>query len=444
MNCNNKKITIIGMARSGIAAANFLSGRGAQVTLMDVKPRADLEEAVSQLNPSVQTEFGFTTLPGDADLIVLSPGVDIESSFLEPARSLGIPVWSELELAFRFSRAPVIAITGTNGKSTTTTLIGNILNQAGKKVLVGGNLGTPFISLLEQEPADFLVLEVSSFQLEAIEQFRPHISIILNISPDHLDRHKTLARYAVLKERIAHNQTQDDFLILNQDDPGTRNLGRDRKSRKIYFSTTTEVEEGSFLRGNTLFVRLNGAEQKVCSLDELNQVMRWQAENILAAALAAALAGVPAQVTATALKQFTGLEHRIEWVRTFQGIDFVNDSKGTNVGAVQKSLQSITRPVVLIAGGKDKNTDFLPLKQILKEKVKHLILIGETKTRFREVLNGSFTYEDAGSMEEAVRQAVSKAVPGDVVLLSPACASFDMFRDYQDRGNQFKAIVRKL
>lgn len=432
------------MGRSGIASANFLAGRKALVTLIDHKEKKDLEEAIAQLNPSVQIVFGADDLPGNEELIILSPGVDINSSFLEPARQQGIPIWSEVELASRFTRIPIIAITGTNGKSTCTTLIGKILQLAGKKVLIGGNIGIPFISLVEQKEADFLVLEISSFQLEAIEKFRPKISVVLNITPDHLDRHKTLETYIELKERILENQTENDFCLLNTDDANTKNLGQNSSAQKFFFSARANVDQGAFLMGSNLMLRKDGTEKKICAMGDLNQVMQWQVENVLAASLACSLLDIPAESIAESLRQFTGMEHRMEWVRTFRGIDFVNDSKGTNVGAVQKSLESLSRPIVLIAGGKDKDNDFSPLKETLKQKVKHLILIGETRPKFRQILNGSFSYEDADSMEEAVHQAMGKATSGDVVLLSPACASFDMFNDFADRGNQFKTIVKQL
>jgi UDP-N-acetylmuramoylalanine--D-glutamate ligase len=444
MDLQNKKITVVGMGRSGIASANFLAGRKAQVTLIDHKVRKDLEEAIVQLNASVQIKSGASALPGNEELIILSPGVDIHSAFLEPARKKGIPIWSEVELASRFTSTPIIAVTGTNGKSTCTTLIGKILQRAGEKVLVGGNIGIPFISLVDQKGIDFLVVEISSFQLEAVETFQPKISIVLNITPDHLDRHKTLATYIALKARIFENQTENDCCLLNEDDANTKNLGQNSSAQKYFFSARGNVDQGAFLMGSNLMLLKDGTEQKICAIEDLNQVMQWQVENVLAASLACSLLDIPTESIAESLKQFTGMEHRMEWVRTFQGIDFVNDSKGTNVGAVQKSLESLSRPVVLIAGGKDKDSDFLPLKQALKQRVKHLILIGETQSKFRQVLNGSFSYEDASSMEEAVHQAVGKAASGDVVLLSPACASFDMFVDYADRGNQFKTIVKQL
>ncbi|MFQ5450177.1 MAG: UDP-N-acetylmuramoyl-L-alanine--D-glutamate ligase [Nitrospinaceae bacterium] len=444
MELKNKKITVIGMGRSGIAAANFLAARGARTTLIDGQKRDALAEALGLLHSAVRTHFETSTPEPDAELIILSPGVDSGSSFLRTARDKGVPVWSEIELASRFAVPPLIAVTGTNGKSTCTALIGHILKRAGKIAPAGGNIGIPFISLVGEVSADYLVLEISSFQLETIHEFHPRIAVVLNITPDHLDRHKTLDRYAALKGRIAENQTEEDFLILNHDDPHTRILAKGGRAKKIFFSIRTELPEGAFLRKNMLILRLDDAEKEICSLDQLRQVMRWQVENILAAAAAAALAGVEGDAIASAVKEFSGMEHRLEWVRSYRGIDFINDSKGTNVGAVQKSLGAFHQPVILIAGGKDKATDFEPLKEVFKKKVKHLILMGETKSSIRRILNGSFSYEEVGGMKEAVHQAVSKADRGDVVLLSPACASFDMFRDYADRGNQFKTLVNEL
>ena len=444
MELSGKKISVLGMGRTGIPTANFLAARGAEVLLVDQKAPADLGEKLKDLSPRVQTKFGTSAPSADADLVVLSPGFDINSPLLDPARKRGIEIISEIELAYRFNTTPIIAVTGTNGKSTTTTLIGNILERAGKKVSVGGNIGIPFISLIDNNPKDFIVLEISTFQLEGIKQFKPHISVVLNISPDHLNRHKTMECYAELKGRIALNQTEDDFLVLNQDDPIVLDVGRDKRAKKNYFSTESIVEAGACLENNTLILRQGNTKETICPVDELKQVMQWQTENILAAAAATALAGVGANFIADTIKNFSGLEHRLEWVRKLRGIDFVNDSKGTNVGSVQKSLKSFDQPIILIAGGQDKGGDFSQLKSLFKTKVKHLVLIGEAKTKISKLLNGSPSYEEADTLEMAVKRAVSKAVAGDVILLSPACASFDMFKDYEDRGRQFKTIVNNL
>ena len=444
MELKNKILCVIGLGKTGIAVANFLSREGARVTVTDSKPREQLLEPLKQLRADVKTRFENSEPPSDAELVVLSPGVDIHSSFLENANQTGIEIISEIELANRFNTVPIIAITGTNGKSTCASLIAEIISQSGKTVHAGGNLGTPFISLLDQGDADYRILELSSFQMEATSELHPIVSVILNISPDHMDRHKDFKSYVELKEKIFAHQTQNDFLILNQDDPNTCNLGKGCQAERILFSTQTELDKGIFLRGNRIIARFQNNEREMISLESLSKGMRWQVENILPAIAVALLLDVSQEVILQALKNFTVLEHRLEWVRTMNGVDFVNDSKGTNVGSVCKSLNTFDCPIILIAGGKDKETDFSPLKSLMKEKVKHLVLIGETRDKFKGILNGSFGYEESDSLEEAVRLAKAKADDGDVVLLSPACASFDMFKDYEDRGNRFKTIVKNL
>ncbi|MBI4385062.1 MAG: UDP-N-acetylmuramoyl-L-alanine--D-glutamate ligase [Nitrospinae bacterium] len=444
MELKGKKISVIGMGRTGVPAANFLAARGARVMLTDQKGREELLGRTATLDPAVETAFGNCAPSQGSDLIVLSPGFDINSPLLDEARGRGTEIVSEIELACRFAIAPIVAVTGTNGKTTTTTLIGKILESAGKDIRVGGNIGIPFVSLLENPPRDFYVLEVSTFQLEGIQRFRPRIGVLLNITPDHLNRHKTMAHYAALKGRVAANQTEDDFMVLNQDDPLVLEQARDMRARKRYFSVEKEVEAGGFLKKGVLTLRQDGKERPICSAEELKPVMRWQLENVLAAATAASLAGAGPEAIAETLKSFSGLEHRLEWVRTLRGVDFVNDSKGTNVGSVEKSLRSFDRPIILIAGGQDKGSDFSPLKNLIKARVKRLVLIGEARPKFRQILNGSTDCEEAESLESAVRLALEKAVPGDIVLLSPACASFDMFKDYEDRGKQFKKIVNGL
>lgn len=444
MELKNKILCVIGLGKTGIAVANFLSRQGARVTVTDSKPREQLLEPLKQLRADVKTRFENPAPPADTELVVLSPGIDIYSSFLENTKREKIEIISEIELANRFNAVPIIAITGTNGKSTCTSLIAEIISQSGKTAHAGGNLGTPFISLLDQGDADYRILELSSFQMEATSGLHPMVSVILNISPDHMDRHKDFKTYVELKEKIFANQTQNDFLILNQDDPNTRNLGKDCPAERILFSTQTELDKGIFLRGKKIIARFQNNDREMVSLESLPKGVQWQAENILPAIAVALLLDVSQEAILQALKNFTVLEHRLEWVRTLNGVDFVNDSKGTNVGSVCKSLNTFDRPIILIAGGKDKETDFSPLKSLMKEKVKHLVLIGETRDKFKGILNGSFGYEESDSLEEAVRLAKVKAEEGDIVLLSPACASFDMFKDYEDRGNRFKTIVKNL
>ena len=444
MKLENKNLFVIGLGKTGIAVANFLSQRGAHVTVTDNKPREQLLDSLKQLRTDIKTQFQNPEPPSNTELIVLSPGVDICSPILENAIRAGVEIISEIELASRFNSVPIIAITGTNGKSTCTSLIAEILNQSGKNVQAGGNLGTPFVSMLDKRDADYRVLELSSFQLEATLSLHPIISIVLNISLDHMDRHKDLKSYIELKKKIFTHQVSNDFLILNQDDPHTRDMGKDCPAERILFSTQTELKKGVFLRGKSIIARLQNKEQEIMSTDKLSKGMQWQIENILPAVATTLLLNVSKDAILQALNNFKGLEHRLEWVRSLNGIDFINDSKGTNVGSVCKSLNTFDRPIILIAGGKDKETDLSPLKPVMKEKVKHLILIGDTQKKFKGILNGSFDYEESNCMEEAVLLAKAKAENGDIVLLSPACASFDMFRDYEDRGNRFKTIVNNL
>ena len=440
----NKNITVVGAGRTGIETSNFLVSRQASVTLVDIKSRIELEKNIHSLLPKVRILFECSEIPISSDLIVLSPGVDIHASFLEGARKRGVQIISEIELASRFTKTPIIAVTGTNGKSTVTTLIGDILRQAGKKVAVGGNLGTPFIALLEQEPVDYFILEISTFQLEGIKTFRPDIAIILNITPDHLDRHKTVEEYVNLKGRISAFQNEEDILVLNKDDENVMKQGERCKAKKVFFSLLDKVAEGAYLKNGSIFTYFDEKEQNILSVGKLQTAMQFQTENLLSAIVVATLVNATKSDIANVAMRFKGLDHRVEWVRKVHGIDFVNDSKGTNVGALHKSLKIFSRPIVLIAGGKDKGGDFRVLKELFKEKVKHLVLIGETKNKFREILNGSFSYEDAESMEDAVGRAMKKSIAGDIVLLSPGCSSFDMFESFVERGNQFKEIVGRL
>jgi UDP-N-acetylmuramoylalanine--D-glutamate ligase len=444
MKLKNKNFSVVGLGQTGIAAANFLSRQGALVTVTDSKSREQLLEPLKQLCADVKTRFQDPKPSSNAEGVVLSPGVDIRSPFLEEASRRGIEIISEIELANRFNTVPIIAITGTNGKSTCTSLTAEIFVQAKKKVRAGGNLGTPFISLLDSGNADYRILELSSFQMEATSSLHPIVSVILNISLDHMDRHKDFQSYIELKKKVFARQTRSDYLILNQDDLYTRDLGQDCPAEIIFFSTKIELEKGVFLRGNKIIARLNNREIEVMSLKSLPVGMQWQVENILPAIAIALTLNLPHDAIERALHSFTGLEHRLEWVRSIDGVDFINDSKGTNVGSVCKSLNTFGRPIILIVGGKDKNTDFFPLKNLIKEKVKHLVLIGETRKKIKGILNGSLGYEESDSLEEAVVLAKAKAQEGDIVLLSPACSSFDMFKDYADRGTRFKAIVKNL
>ena len=444
MKLKNKNLSVVGLGQTGVAVANFLIRKGASVTVTDGKPREQLLEPLKQLYADVKTRFQNPEPPSDTEGVVLSHVVDINSPFLKNTSRRGIEIISEIELANRFNNVPIIAITGTNGKSTCTSLIAEIFTQAGKTVHAGGNLGAPYISLLDKGDADYRVLELSSFQMEATSGLHPIASIILNITPDHMDRHKDFESYVALKKKIFAHQTKKDFLILNQDDPNTRDLGKDCPAKCILFSTKVELSAGIFLRGNKVIFKLNNSEMEVLPLESLSGGMQWQIENILPAIAIALILNIPYDAIRHALKNFKSLEHRLEWVRSLNGVDFINDSKGTNVGSVCKSLSTFDRPIILIAGGKDKGADFSPLKDLMKERVKLLVLIGETRSKIKGILNGSFDYEESETLEEAVDLARAKAEDGDIVILSPACSSFDMFKDYMDRGTRFKTIVRNL
>jgi len=444
MDLKNKIVSVIGLGKTGVATANFLARRGAKVSIMDNKPYDLLSELTDQLLLGIETVYQNCEPLPDSDLVVVSPSVDIESDFLKNSRQKGTEVISEIELASRVNSASLIGITGTNGKSTCTSLIDEILTEGGKNTQAGGNLGTPFISLVDQGPTEYRVLEISSFQMEATYSFHPKIAVILNITPDHLDRHESFKQYIGLKEKVYANQTKNDSLILNYDDSNTRSLGKNCPAKQIFFSLENELECGVYVNKGKIFARINEFEGEVFALSSLSRGLRWQIENVLPAVAVALLLKISLESIKKVLGSFIGLEHRLEWVCSQDGVDFINDSKGTNVGSAYKSLNTFDRPIILIAGGKDKNADFSSLKKIMKKKVKHLILIGETRPKFRSLLNGSFRYEESDSLEDAVHKAKEKADKGDVVLLSPACASFDMFADYIDRGNQFKSIVKNL
>jgi UDP-N-acetylmuramoylalanine--D-glutamate ligase len=441
-NFRGKKVTVVGLARSGAAAARALNALGAIVTVTDKKPLDQLTALIASLGSGIAIEAGGhpKRIFAEADLIVLSPGVPKIPPVMQAHRR-GVRVISELELAWQLSDTPYIGITGTNGKSTVTTLIGLMLAKAKKDVLVAGNIGnalTEEVSLLTGK--DWIVAELSSFQLEDIETFRPRIATILNVTQDHLDRYRSLEEYGEAKARIFMNQRQEDYLVLNFDDPIVKSFTRRATATVIPFSRQLRFNPGAcVLDGHLLF---NG--RRIIAVDELKISGVHNLENALAATAVSVLAGADARSVAAVLRTFPGLEHRLEFVRTKDGVRYLNDSKGTNVGAVIKSVEGFTRPVILIAGGLDKGSDFSPLYDLFRRKVKLLILLGAAAGKMANVLATSTETVLVQSLQEAVRLASTRAGRGDVVLLSPACASFDMFRDFEDRGKQFKEAVRGL
>lgn len=447
MDIKNKKALVVGLARSGISAANLLCRLGARVTITDEKRESELSENIRKLTKGISLKLGGHNGVdiAEVDLVVISPGVLWDSPFLNKIRENGIRIISEVELAFKYIKAPLIAVTGTNGKTTTTTLIGEMLKKDDRNVFVGGNIGNPMCEeVLNGSSSELILSEISTFQMEGIETFKPHISVILNITPDHLDRHKSMAEYIALKKRVFINQNTRDYTVFNMDDKITAALSNVGKGERIFFSRIREVDNGAFVRGNNIIFRRNRKEEIVSTLKDLKIIGVHNIENTLASVAVGGICDIPPRLMREVISEFRGIPHRMEFVKEIEGIKFINDSKGTNVGATIKSIESFNEPIILIAGGKDKGSDYLPLKPLIEDRVKFLILIGEAKKKMASVMNGFRNILNAESFEEAVNEAFDKAEKGDVVLLSPACASFDMFRDYEDRGEQFRKIVKSL
>ncbi len=452
MGYEGKKILVCGMARSGVAAAQCLYECGARVTISDGKTEEQLGEALRPLEEmDIRRCLGKDAIPQDLagyDLAVTSPGIPLGAPILAAAKAAGVPVIGELEAGARISRAPLYAITGTNGKTTTTTLIGEIFKNMGKRAFVVGNIGTPITTCaLEAKEEDAMVAEVSSFQLETIETFHPRVAVMCNITEDHLNRHGTMEEYIRVKERIFENMGQDDWAVLNLDDPIVRDMARRVSCRVAHFSRRQEVATGAYVEGGEVIFALDGKKKKIVRADEIRIPGAHNLENALAATALALLAGVPAAVVRHTLKTFAGVEHRIETVRTVDGVTYINDSKGTNVDASIQAVRTMNRGTVLLAGGYDKHTDFAPFaREIKKSRIHTVVVLGDTMEQIAEALaaEGFEGIVRAEGFEEAVLKARSLAKEGENVLLSPACASFDMFKDYEERGRVFKQIVNAL
>jgi UDP-N-acetylmuramoylalanine--D-glutamate ligase len=446
MDLTGKKILVVGLARTGVALARFLAQAGARVTVTDLAPAADLEGYRREIQGlGIKEELGVSQPQWEGyDLLLLSPGVPPELPWIAAAQEAGIPVWGELELASHLFTRPLMAVSGTNGKTTTTTLVGELLQASGLRPLVGGNIGTPAISLLEeQKDADFLVLEVSSFQMDTAPHFHPQAAALLNISPDHLDRYADFPAYIASKAGLFRNQGPGDLKVLNYDDPAVRPLGAGG-GRVLYFSSTQPLNAGAWLDRGNLRVLLPGKLDEVFPLQKIRLPGRHNLENVMAALLLALDAGATATTCREVLARFQGLPHRLQWVANIGGVDFYDDSKGTNVGAVARSLTFFEQPVILIAGGRDKDSDFSLLSPLIRERVKALVLMGETRELLARTWNGLAPAHLAADMQAAVNRAWELAAPGEVVLLSPACASFDMFKDYAHRGETFQRMVEEL
>lgn len=452
MNFEGKKVLVCGMARSGVSAAQCLYELGARVTISDSKAEEKLAEALQPLEGmDIRRCLGDQAQPADLesyDLAVTSPGIPMQAPILRAVQAAGVPLIGELELGAQVSRAPLYAVTGTNGKTTTTTLIGEIFRNLGKTTYVVGNIGYPFTACaLRCGEEDVAVAEVSSFQLETISTFHPHIAVMCNITEDHLNRHGTMEEYIRVKERIFENMGQGDYAVLNLDDPIVRGMAERIPCAPAFFSRRQEVETGAYLEGEEVVFSLNGHKKRVLRADEIRIPGEHNLENALAATALTMLAGVPAPVVRHTLKTFPGVEHRIETVRTVEGVTYINDSKGTNVDASIRAVRAMKVPTVLLAGGYDKHTDFLPLaREILASKIHTVVVLGDTAEQIERALRavGFESILHAKTFEEAVLLARSCAKEGENVLLSPACASFDMFQDYEERGRVFKEIVSRL
>ncbi len=448
MDLNNKRVLVVGLGKSGVASALFLKSRGARVTVSDSKPEAELRnEILLLLEHGITVEtggHGDRTFRGQ-DLIVVSPGVPVDAPQLVQARNLGEPVIGEIELAARFLPGPIAAITGANGKTTTTALAGEIIAAGKFSTLVGGNIGTPAISFVDQAgPATWTVLEVSSFQLETIVEFRPRIAVILNITPDHLDRHKTFVNYVNAKARIFENQRQEDFTVLNADDPTTAGLSDRTGAQLFWFSRKKEIEKGVFVRGTHIYFRDGHNEREILPLSEVRLRGGHNLENVLAGVVIGMLVGCQPEPIRQAVGNFKAVEHRLEFVARVAGVDYYNDSKATNVDATIKALESFPANIHLILGGKDKGSDYTVLHELLRQRVKRVYTIGAAAAKIESQIQGAAEIEHAETLENAVRRASESAVPGDVILLAPACASFDQFQSYEHRGKVFKETVHSL
>ena len=447
MDLKDKRVLVVGLGKSGVASALFLKSRGARVTVSDSKPEAELrKEILLLLEHGVTVEtggHGDRTFRGQ-DMIVVSPGVPYDAPQLVQARSLGETVIGEIELAARFFPGPIAAITGANGK-TTTTLAGEILAAANVPVLVGGNIGTPAITFVDQaRPGTWVVLEVSSFQLETIVDFHPRIAVILNITPDHLDRHKTFANYVNAKARIFENQRGEDFTVLNADDATAASLSSRTHAQIIHFSRKKEIDRGAYVRDGGIFFRDGQRQSEIMLLSEIPLKGAHNLENVLAAISVGMLVGCAPEKIRQAVQNFKAVEHRLEFVAKVAGVDYYNDSKATNVDATIKALESFPANIHLILGGKDKGSDYSLLNDLLRARVKRVYTIGAAAAKIESQIHGTVEIDHAETLENAVQHAAAAAVAGDVVLLAPACSSFDQFQNYEHRGSVFKEAVQSL
>lgn len=448
MELKGKKVLVVGLGKSGLAAALFLRRRGAQVTVSDARSAEALaRDLPALLDEGIMVETGGHGLLTfrRQDLIVVSPGVAVDTPELVQVMKFGLPVLGEVELAYRFLKGNTLAITGSNGKTTTTTLCGEIFSAGGLPVQVGGNIGVPVIALVDASRDDgWSVLEISSFQLETVDKFHPEIAVILNITPDHLDRHGSFANYVAAKERIFANQTAKDALVLNADDDAASRCAAGAKSRVFWFSRTRIVRQGAFVHEGAILFRATeqSAPEVVLKIESIPLKGEHNVENVLAAVCAARIAGVAPEAIREAVEGFHAVEHRLEFVANVNGVDYYNDSKATNVDAAIKAINAFPSGIHLILGGKDKNSDYRVMRPLLEARVKAVYTIGAAAEKIRSQIEGASAIVNAGTLDNAIAAAADAAVPGDVILLAPACSSFDQFENYEQRGRVFKDLVQ--
>jgi len=445
-----KKVLVVGLGKSGLAAALFLRRRGAQVTVSDVRSAEALAKEIPALiEAGIMVETGGHGLLTfrRQDLIVVSPGVPMDTPELAQVKSFGLPVIGELELAACFLKGKILAVTGSNGKTTTTTLLGEILTAAGLPTLVGGNIGVPVVALLDSSTDEtWSVLEVSSFQLETTEKFHPSIAVILNITPDHLDRHGSFENYARIKERIFAQQTAEDVLVLNADNTPCEEAASRAVARVYWFSIEHPVPQGAWLESGYVVYRSakNAAVEKIMPLSGIPLKGAHNVENVLAAVVAARQAGVPAESIRSSVEKFEAVEHRLEYVATRNGVEFYNDSKATNVDATAKAVAAFSDGIHLILGGKDKGSPYTVLSDLLRQRVRAVYTIGAAAAKIESDLRGVVTIQSCETLDKAVAAAAAAARPGEVVVLAPACSSYDQFDNYEQRGKVFKQLVKEL
>jgi UDP-N-acetylmuramoylalanine--D-glutamate ligase len=450
MDLKNKRVLVVGLGKSGLSAAMFLRGRGARVTVSDTRSAVALaKEIPALLEAGIMVESGGHGLLTfrRQDLIVVSPGVPMDTPEVKQVVAFGLPVIGELELASRYLQGRVVAITGSNGKTTTTTLVGKIFADAGVPTLVGGNIGLPVIDLVPKSgPETVSVLEVSSFQLETVEEFHPWIAVVLNITPDHLDRHGSFETYAAAKTRITERQGAEDFLVLNAEDKAAQMVALKTKAQIYWFSGRRPIKQGAFVHGESiLFISREGAKaEPVMPVSDIHLKGSHNVENVMAAVCAARLAKIPAESIRASVAGFAAVEHRLELVKVVNGVEFYNDSKATNVDAAMKAVASFAGGIHLILGGKDKDSDYTLMSGMLKERVKSVYTIGSAAEKIERELHGVVKIVSAETLQVAVAKAAKAATIGDVVLLSPACSSFDQFENYEQRGRVFRQLVNEL